>query len=71
MGLKGTVQTKLLELVEEGSIWLQLEAIKDTKEHQLWHQIVKEVLVQWKDTSPKYATWEPTSILQQFLHLHP
>jgi hypothetical protein len=32
---------------------------------------IKEVLVQWKDTTPTDATWEPTTILQQFPHLKP
>jgi hypothetical protein len=30
---------------------------------------IKEVLVQWKDTNPEYATWESSTILQQFHHL--
>jgi hypothetical protein len=54
--LKCTIHNKLSEWDEEGSIWLQREAIKDTKERQLWHHTVKEVLVQWKDTPPEDAT---------------
>ena len=60
------VQTTLLELDEEVSIWLQQEVVMNTRECQ--HSI-KEVLIQWKDTSPKDDTWEPMSILQWFPHL--
>ena len=56
--------TKLPKSDEDGSIWLQLEIIKDTKEHQLRHHMVKYVLVQWKDTPLEDATWDHTSILQ-------
>lgn len=69
LGLKCIVQAKLPELDEEGSIWIQFEAIKDTREHRMRHHIVKKVLSQWKGTPPEDATWEPSSILQQFPHL--
>ena len=71
MGTNCQVQSTLPELTDEGSIWLQLVAILQTNECQLRHRTIKEVLVQWKDTSPEDATWEPTSILQQFPHLQP
>jgi hypothetical protein len=71
IGAKCQIQTNLPNLVEEGSIWLQLEAFLDQREHRLQHRIIKEVLVQWKDTTPSDATWEPTTILQQFAHLKP
>ena len=71
VGLKCTVQTTLPELDEEGSIWLELKAIKDIRESQLKHRMVKEVFVQWKDTTPEDAIWELASILQQFPHLQP
>eukprot|EP00253_Pinus_taeda_P018621 PITA_18621 len=60
------IQTSLPELDEEGSIWLQPEQVLDTGVKQLRGRMIKEVLVKWKDTSPKDATWEPTTILQQF-----
>ena len=50
------VQSTLPELTEEGSIWLQPMTILQTKECQLCHHTIKEVLVQWKDTSPKDVT---------------
>jgi hypothetical protein len=58
-------------LDEEGSIWLQPQAVLDQREHRLHQCTIKEVLVQWKDTTPEDATWEPTTILQQFPHLKP
>jgi hypothetical protein len=65
------IQTNLLELAEEGSIWLQPEAVLDQRERRLCQRTIKEVLVQWKDTTPADATWEPATILQQFPHLKP
>ena len=53
------IQTSLPELDEEGSIWLQPEQVLDTRVKQLHGRMIKEVLVKWKDTSPKDATWEP------------
>jgi hypothetical protein len=71
IGTKCQTQTSLPELAEEGSIWLQPQVILDQREHRLHQCTIKEVLVQWKDTTPADATWEPTSILQQFPHLKP
>jgi hypothetical protein len=68
---KCQTQTNLPELDEEGSIWLQQQAVLDQHECWLCHRAIKEVLVQWKDTTPVDATWEPTTILQQFPHLKP
>jgi hypothetical protein len=59
------------ELAEEGSIWLQPEAFLNQRERRLHQRTIKEVLVQWKDMTPTDATWEPTTILQQFPHLKP
>jgi hypothetical protein len=71
IGAKCQIQTNLPELAEEGSIWLQPEAVLDQCEHRLRQRTIKEVLVQRKDTTPTNATWEPTTILQQFPHLKP
>eukprot|EP00253_Pinus_taeda_P010515 PITA_10515 len=65
------LQTSLLELDKEGSIWLQPKQVLDTQDKHLRGRMIKEVLVKWKDTSPKDATWEPTTILQQFPQLQP
>ena len=70
IGTRCQLQTNLPELAEEGSIWLQPEAVLDQRERRLRHRTIKEVLVQWKYTTPADATWEPT-ILQQFPHLKP
>jgi hypothetical protein len=64
IGTRCQIQTNLPKLVEEGSIWIQLEAVLDQNEHHLHQKTIKEVLVQWKDTTPADATWEPTTILQ-------
>eukprot|EP00253_Pinus_taeda_P017330 PITA_17330 len=50
------IQTSLLELDEEGSIWLQPEQVLDTRERHLCGHMIKEVLVKWKDTSSEDAT---------------
>ena len=65
------IQTNLPKLAEEGSIWIQPQAFLDQRDHCLHQRTIKEVLVQWKDTTPTYATWEPATILQQFPHLKP
>ena len=48
--------TNLPELAEEGSIWLQPEAVLDQRERRLCQRTIKEVLVQWKDMNPTNAT---------------
>ena len=64
IGIRCQTQTNLPELAEEESIWLQPEAVLDQRERHLCQRTIKEVLVQWKDTNPTDATWEPTTILQ-------
>jgi len=71
IGTRCQIQTNLPDLAEEGSIWLQLEVVLDQCEHRLHQRTIKEALVQWKDMTPADATWEPTTILQQFPHLKP
>jgi hypothetical protein len=46
IGTRCQIQTNLLELDEEGSIWLQPEAVLDQREHRLRQRTIKEVLVQ-------------------------
>jgi hypothetical protein len=45
IGAKCQIQTNLPELAEEGSIWLQPEAILDQRERHLRQRTIKEVLV--------------------------
>jgi hypothetical protein len=71
IGTKYQTQTNLPMLEEEGSIWLHTEAVLDQRERRLHQGKIKEVLVQWKYTTPEDATWEPDTILQQFPHLNP
>jgi hypothetical protein len=63
IGTKFQTQTNILKLDEEGSIWLQPQAVLDQRECHMHHQSIKEVLVQWKYTTLADATWEPTIIL--------
>jgi hypothetical protein len=63
IGTKCQIQTNLPELAEEGSIWLQPQAVLDQREHRLRQRTIKEVLIQWKYTTPTDATWEPATIL--------
>jgi hypothetical protein len=54
IGTKCQIQTSLPELDEEGSIWLQPQAVLGpTCEHHLHQHTIQEVLVQWKDTQPE------------------
>jgi hypothetical protein len=71
IGTKFQTQTSLLELDEQGSIYLQPQAILDQRECHLHQCTIKEILFQWKDMTPKDATWELATILQQFPHLKP
>jgi hypothetical protein len=71
IGKKCQTQTNLPWLDEEGSIWLQPQVDLDQRERRLHQRTIKEVLVQWKDTTLEDATWEPSTILQQFPHLKP
>jgi hypothetical protein len=71
IGTQCQIQTNLPKLDEEGSIWLEPEAVLDQHERHLHQRTIKEVLVQWKDMNPADATWELATILQQFPHLKP
>eukprot|EP00253_Pinus_taeda_P014706 PITA_14706 len=71
VGNNRRIQTSLPELDEEGSIWLQPEQVLDTRKRHLRGYTIKEVLVEWKDTSPENATWELATVLQRFSQLQP
>ena len=64
IGTRCQLQTNLLELAKEGSIWLQPKAILDQRERRMRQRTIEEVLIQWKYMIPVDATWEPTTILQ-------
>jgi hypothetical protein len=49
IGTKCHTQNNLPELDEEGSIWLQPQAVLDQQQHHLRQRTIQEVLVQWKD----------------------
>jgi len=65
------VKTNLPKLDEKGSIWLHSKVILDIRENQLHKHMIKEVLIQWKYMQLEDATWEPTTIRQQFTLLKP
>jgi hypothetical protein len=71
IGAKCQIQANLPEFAEDGSIWLHPEVFLDQCEWHLCQRTIKEVLVQWKDTTLADTTWEPTTILKQFPHLKP
>ena len=62
IGTKCHTETSLPKLNEEGSIWLHPKEVLDQHKCRLFYCTIKEVVLQWKDT-----TWEPTTILNSFL----
>jgi hypothetical protein len=71
IGTRCQTQTSFPELDEEGSIWLQPQAVLDQREHHIHHRTINKVLVQCKYTTLADATWEPANILEKFSHLKP
>ena len=68
LGNQTTVQTELLEFIEEGSILVKPETILDRRTCQLRNHTITEVLIQWHDLALKDATWEtPTSYINNSL----
>ena len=63
-------QTILPELDNEGSIFLEPEAVLNKRTRQLRSRSITEVLIQWHGMQPEDATWEPLlQIQRQFPHL--
>jgi hypothetical protein len=67
IGTKCQTQASLPKLDEEGSIWLQPQAVLDQRERRLRQRTIKEVLVQWKDTTPKMTPGSPPPFFNNFL----
>jgi hypothetical protein len=65
IGEKILVQTIFLELDEEGKIILDLEAITDTRIHQLRNRSISEYLTKWRKLSTEDSTWEDESFIQK------
>jgi hypothetical protein len=63
MGTKCQTQTNIPELDVECSILLQPHIVLDQCECHLRQCTIKDALVKWKDTTPEYVTWDPTTIL--------
>jgi hypothetical protein len=59
----------LLELDEEGKIILDLEAISDTRIHQLRNRSISEYLIKWRKLPVEDSTWEDESFIQKHLDL--
>ena len=57
-------QTILLELDNEGSIFLELKAVLNKRTRQLRSRSITEVLIQWHRMQPEDATWEPLLQIQ-------
>ena len=63
-------QTILPELDNEGSIFLEPEAVLNKRTRQLRSRSITEVLIQWHGMQPEDAMWEPLlQIQRQFPHL--
>ena len=59
------VKTILPELVEEGKIILDPEAITDTRIFQLRNRSISEYLIKWRKLSTEDSTWEDESFIQK------
>ena len=57
IGDKILVQTILPELDEEGKIIFELEAITDTRIHQLRNRSISEYLIKWRKLPAEDSTW--------------
>ena len=53
------------ELVEEGKIILEPEAITDTRICQLRNRSILEYLIKWRKLSAEDSTWEDESFIQK------
>jgi hypothetical protein len=69
IGDKIPVQTIFPELDEEGKIILDLEAITDTRIHQLRNRSISEYLIKWRKLLAEYSTWEDESFIQKHREL--
>jgi hypothetical protein len=56
IGTKFKTQTNIPELDVESSIWFQPQEFLDQRERRFHQHTIKEVLVQWKNTTPEDAT---------------
>ena len=60
------VQTILPELVEEGKIILELEAVTETRTRQLRNRSISEYLIKWKHLPTEDSTWEDENFIQKY-----
>jgi hypothetical protein len=59
----------LPKIDEEGKIILDLEAINDTRIHQLRTRSISEYLIKWRKLHVEYSTWEDESFIQKHIEL--
>jgi hypothetical protein len=65
IGDKIPIQTIFPELDKEGKIILDLEAITDTRIHQLRNRSISEYLIKWRKLPAEDSTWEDESFIQK------
>ena len=65
IGDKLPVQTIFLELVGEGKIILEPEAVMETRTRQLQNRSILEYLIKWKNLPTEYSTWEDETFIQK------
>ena len=70
LGQHVTPLPTLSPIDDSGQVFTVLVAVLQKRTKSLRSRVITEVLVQWLDASPEYATWEPFHQLQlSFPHL--
>ena len=62
-------QTILPKLDNEGSIFLELEAVLNKRTRQLHSRSITEVLIQWHRMQPEDATWDHSFRFSDNFHI--
>ena len=65
IGEKNLVQTIFPELVEEGKIILEPEAVMETRTQQLHNRSISKYLIKWKNLPTEDSTWEDDNFIQK------
>jgi hypothetical protein len=68
IGTRCQLQTNLPELAEEGSIWLQPEAVLDQREHRLHQRTIKEDTIPLSTQNPSSQNTDRFSIFSMCLN---
>ena len=59
------IDWNVIQVEPEGEFQVGSEHILDRRELLLWNRTIEQVKVQWKHLSPKEATWELESNMQE------